>query len=130
MAIFHFPQYEHELFCWYFKRLNAFLAQCEYYVGKWEILGIVDEEVNSETRILLQFWDFHRLNVDDTWSFCFYGLHGIRLNLKRLVMFIVIHFPIHVYFMLNHIMLLCGVICVILLPIMLAHVLFMLVMLI
>jgi len=49
MAIFQFPQFEHELFCWYFKRLNSFLAQCEYYVGKWEILGIVDEGVNSET---------------------------------------------------------------------------------
>jgi len=48
MAIFHFPQYEHELFCWYFKRLNSFLAQCEYYVGKWKILGILDEGVNSE----------------------------------------------------------------------------------
>ena len=35
---------------------------------KWEILGIVDEGVNSETRILLQFWDFHRLNVDDAWN--------------------------------------------------------------
>jgi len=67
MAIFHFPQFEHELLCWYFKRLNAFLAQCGYCVSKWEILGIVDEGVNSETRILLQFWDFHRLNVDDAW---------------------------------------------------------------
>ena len=53
---------------------------------------------------------------------CFYGLHGIHLNLKRLVVFIDIHFPIHVDFMLDHTMLLCGVICVILLPIMLAHV--------
>ena len=68
MAIFHFPQYEHELFCWYFKRLNAFLAQCEYFVGKREILGIVDEGVNSEIRILLQFWNFHGLTVDDAWS--------------------------------------------------------------
>jgi len=49
MAMFHIPQYEHELFCWYFKRLNAFLAQCEYFVGKWEILGIVDGGVNKET---------------------------------------------------------------------------------
>ena len=56
MTIFHFPQFEHELFCWYFKRLNAFLAQCGYCVGKWEILGIIDEDVNSETLIFLQFW--------------------------------------------------------------------------
>ena len=48
MAIFHFLQFEHKLFYWYFKCLNVFLAQCEYYVGKWEILGIVDEWVNSE----------------------------------------------------------------------------------
>jgi len=61
---------------------------------------------------------------------CLNGLHEIHLNLKKLVVFIDIHFPIHVHFMLDHIMLLCGVICVILLPIMLAHVLFMLVMLI
>jgi len=66
MAIFHFPQFEHELFCWYFKHLNAFLAQCEYYLGKWEILGIVDEGVNNETGILLQYFD--DLNVDDAWS--------------------------------------------------------------
>ena len=76
MAIFHFPQYEQELFCWYFKRLNVFLAQCEYFVGKREIIGIVDEGVNSKTRILLQFWDFHGLTVDDArslllWVACF-----------------------------------------------------------
>ena len=60
MAIFHSPQYEHELFCWYFKRLNAFLAQCGYCVGKWESFGIIDEGVNNETRILLQYSNFHR----------------------------------------------------------------------
>ena len=60
MVIFRFSQYEHELFCWYFKGLNAFLAQCGYCVGKWKILGIIDKGVNSKTRILLQFWDFHR----------------------------------------------------------------------
>jgi len=32
-------------------------------MDKWEILGIIDEGVNNETRILLQFWDFHRKNV-------------------------------------------------------------------
>ena len=53
MAIFHFSQFVHELFCWYFKHLNAFLAQCGYYVDKWEILGTVDEGVNSETQIRL-----------------------------------------------------------------------------
>jgi len=63
-----FPQYEHELFCWYFKCLNAFLAQCGDCVGKWKILGIVDEGVNSESRILLEFWDFYRKNVNKAWN--------------------------------------------------------------
>ena len=67
MAIFYFPQFEHDLFCWYFKRLNAFLAQCDYCVGKWKILGIVDEGVNSETRILSQYWDLNCKSVDDAW---------------------------------------------------------------
>ena len=51
-----------------FKRLNAFLAKCGCCVGKWEILGIVDEGVNNEARILLQFWDFHKKNVNEAWN--------------------------------------------------------------
>jgi len=65
MTIFHFPQFEHELFCWYFNALNVFLAQCGYCVGKWKILGIIDEGVNNQTRILLQYLDFHGKNVDE-----------------------------------------------------------------
>ena len=49
MTIFHLPQFEHELFYWYFKPLNVFLAQCGCCVGKWEVLGIIDEAVNNET---------------------------------------------------------------------------------
>ena len=41
-------------------------------MGKWEFLGIIDEGVNGETRILLQFWDFHRLNVYDPIAFMGY----------------------------------------------------------
>ena len=67
MIIFHFSQFEHELFCWYFKRLNAFLVQCDYCVGKWEILGIIDEGVNSEIRIFLQFLDFYGKNINEAW---------------------------------------------------------------
>jgi len=37
-------------------------------VGKWEFLGIVDEGVNSKTRILLQYSDFHGQNVNEAWS--------------------------------------------------------------
>jgi len=68
MAIFHFSQFVHELFCWYFKHLNAFLAQCDYCVGKWKILGIIDESINNETQVLLRYWDFHGQNVDEAWS--------------------------------------------------------------
>jgi len=56
-VISNFPQFEHELFCWYFKRLNAFLAKYGYCVGKWKILGIIDG-VNDKTLILLQFLEF------------------------------------------------------------------------
>jgi len=62
-----FPQFGHELFWRYFKRLNVFLTQCGYYVSKWEILAIVDEGVTGETRALLQFWGFHSKNVEDAW---------------------------------------------------------------
>ena len=55
MAVFHFPQFEHELFWRYFKRLNVFLTQCGYRIGKWKILDIVDEGVNRETRALLEY---------------------------------------------------------------------------
>ena len=47
MAIIHFPQFEQELFWRYFKHLNTFLALFGY-LGKWEILDIVDEGVNSK----------------------------------------------------------------------------------
>ena len=54
--------------CWQFKLLNAFLTQCDYCVGKWDILDIIDEHVNNKTRILLQYWTFHIRNVDEAWS--------------------------------------------------------------
>ena len=56
---------------------------------------------------------------------CLSGLLGTCLSLKRLVVFIDMYFITHVHSMLNRIMLLFGVICVILLPIMLVHVLIM-----
>ena len=49
MVIFHFPEFEHEVFCWYFKRLNAFLTHSGYCMGKSKILGIFDESMKSET---------------------------------------------------------------------------------
>ena len=86
-------------------------------MGKWEILGIVDEGVNSETRILLQFWDFYGLTVDDAWSLLEWVVRD-SFEFERLVVFIDIHFPIHVHFTLDLIMLRCGAICVVLLSIM------------
>jgi len=65
MAIFHFSKFEHEPLWRYFKRLSAFLARCGYCLTKWEILDIIDEGVNSETRISLGYWDFHGKTVED-----------------------------------------------------------------
>jgi len=55
MAIFHFFQFEHELFLRYFKRLNVLLAQCGYCVGKLEILDIADKGMNSKTQTLSRY---------------------------------------------------------------------------
>ena len=64
--------------------------------------------MNNETRILLQFWDFHGLNVDDAWNLLLWDFHGIYfwdfgilLSLIRLVVFMVIHFLTHVHSMLD-----------------------------
>ena len=64
MAIFHFPQYEQELFYSYWDRLHTYLAQCDscgYLYGKWEVLHAVDEGVNCETRTLFEYWDFYAI---------------------------------------------------------------------
>ena len=45
--------------------MNAFRAQCIYCVRKWEMLSIIDEGVNNETQVLLQYWDFNGKNVDE-----------------------------------------------------------------
>jgi len=65
MAIFQFPQFEHELFWRYFKRLSAFLTRCGYCLTKWEILDIITEGVNSETGTPLGYWDFHGKSLKD-----------------------------------------------------------------
>jgi len=64
---------------------------------KWEILGTIDEGVNNETRILLQFWDFHGKSVMKL-GLCLSGLLGTRLSLKRLVAFMDMYFMIYVPF--------------------------------
>ena len=122
MTIFHFPQFEHELFFWYFKRLNAVLAQCVIVLGKWEILGIVAEGVNSETRILLQYWDFHGKNANEAWYLLeWVAGNSFEFEKASCVYGYLFHDPCA--FMLNCTMLLFGVTCVIFLSIMLVHVL-------
>jgi len=54
MPSFHFPQYEFELFWRYYDTVHVFLAHCDYYLGKWELLDTVSEGVNCETRALLE----------------------------------------------------------------------------
>jgi len=96
-------------------------------VGKWDILGIIDEGVNNETRILLRYWNFHCKIIDEAWPLLEW-IAWIRLSLKRLVIFRDVIFLFLVHFMLDHIMLLCGVTCVVL-TIILHHALIMHVML-
>ena len=69
MSGFHFPQYEHELFWRYYDRLQAFLAHCDYYLKKWELLDTVYEGVNRENRAILEYWDFCVKNVDEACDF-------------------------------------------------------------
>ena len=50
MAIFHFPQFEHEPFCQYFFRLNDYRAQYAHSMfEKWEICDVVLERIAHET---------------------------------------------------------------------------------
>ena len=63
MTIFHFPQYEHELFWRYYDRLHALLAHYGHRLEKWEILNIAYEGMNYETHVLLEHWDFCAWNV-------------------------------------------------------------------
>jgi len=114
MAIFHFPKFEYEIFWRYFERLNAFLAQYGHCVGKCEILDIIDEDVNSKTRVLLEFW-VSVLKVLMRHIICLSGMPGIHLSLKRLVMSLDVHFPILAHSIPYLIMSLFGVICVALL---------------
>ena len=67
MTTFQLSQFEHELFQRYFSCLRAFFAHCYYYVGKWEILDIVNKGVSSKTSALLGYQGFHGKNVDETW---------------------------------------------------------------
>jgi len=103
--------------------LNAFLAQCDCCASKWEILGIIDEGVIVKPEFFYSIGIFI-VNALMKLGVCLSGLHGIRLNLKRLVIFRDIRFRLLMHFMLVHITLLCGVTCAVL-TIMLIHFLIM-----
>ena len=92
--------------------------------GKWKILGIIDEGVNHETRILLQYLDFHGKNIDEAWSLLEWVAWD-SFEFDKASHICGYSFPNPCVFMLNRTMLLFGVICVVLLPIMLVHVLMM-----
>ena len=111
MIIFHFLQFEHELFWRYFKRLNVFLTQRSHCVGKWESLDVVDEGVNNETKTLLEYQGFHGKNVGDAW----YLLGWITWDSFEFEKASQKHVLILVHSMLDLIVLLFGVICVVLL---------------
>ena len=65
MSGFHFTQYEHESFWWYYDILYVFLARCGSCLEKWELLDTVYEGVNCEIRALLERWDFCAKIIDE-----------------------------------------------------------------
>ena len=65
MPFFHFLQFEHKLFCYYFKRLRTFLAECGHCAGKWEMWESINEGVNGKTWIPLEYKDFCGQSADE-----------------------------------------------------------------
>jgi len=98
--------------------VNAFLAQCDYCVEKWKILGIIDEGGNRKPEFFYNIGIF-MVKMSMKHGGCLSGYLGTHLSL--LVVFMDIYFITHVYLMLNLIVLLFGVSCVILLTLMLIH---------
>ena len=78
MAVFHFPQFEHESFWEYLSRFNDYRAQYMHFTyEKWEICDAVLEGITHETR-----GGLCSLDVDDMWDL-FESL-GINGNLMTL----------------------------------------------
>ena len=50
MPVFHFPQYEHELFWSYLSRLNDYCAQLNHIFEKWKIYEVIAVGLNVESR--------------------------------------------------------------------------------
>ena len=71
MAIFHFPQFEHEPFWQYLSRFNDYRAQYVHFTyEQWEICDVVLEGVTHETRATLESMcgGICFLNADDLWA--------------------------------------------------------------
>ena len=51
MAVFYFPQYEHEIFWRYLSRLNEFHDQyVDHYFEKWKICEVIFDGLNNDYR--------------------------------------------------------------------------------
>jgi len=50
MAIFHFPQYEHEPLWHYLSRLNKYHAHLNHNFEKWKIYEVIAVDLNVESR--------------------------------------------------------------------------------
>ena len=78
MAIFHFPQFEHESFQQCLSRLNDYHAQYMYFTyEKWLICNDMVEEKTYETQAILEFMcygDMCSLHFDDMWDLFKSGL--------------------------------------------------------
>jgi len=90
MAIFLFPQFEHEP-CWqYLSRLNDYRAQYMLSMYEnWEICNVMLARITHETRATLEsmcYGGLYSLNADDMWdlfeSFASYYLKMQKIKIK------------------------------------------------
>jgi len=65
MAVLYFLQDENEYLWMYFDRLNNFIAQHCYCLGKQKILNVINEGLNGETRTFLQYFMFLSKTIDE-----------------------------------------------------------------
>ena len=93
MSIFHRPQYEHELFWRYYGRMHAFLAYCDYCLKKLEILNIVFEGVNCETRAFFSIGIFVLETLMKPGN-CLSSQFRILMNLRLVVLILTPHPPV------------------------------------
>jgi len=72
MAIFHYPQFEHERFWQYLSKLSDYRAQnVRSMYEKWEICDVALKGITHETQATLEsmcYGGLCSLNVDDLWD--------------------------------------------------------------